>query len=271
MGSLLCAIASYLDARAQNGVWLVRIDDIDPPRELPSAADAILKTLEAHDLLWDETVLYQSTRLAAYQETLDQLIEKKALYPCICSRKQSRTKLNLYSGHCRNCLFPCDQSHAIRVNITEPNIVFEDRIQRRCEFVSGTDIDDFVVKRRDGYFAYQLAATADDLFQNISHVVRGADLLDSSARQIYLMQLLGKKIPQYAHIPVLINNQQQKLSKQNLAPALNDQQARANILYCLEKLGQKIPDDTAQAPELLQWASQNWHPESIPGILALPY
>ena len=271
IGSLLCAVASYLDARSQNGVWLVRIDDIDPPRELPGAADAILRSLEAHGLQWDEPVLLQSTRLPAYQETLDQLAQKQALYPCTCSRKQSRTELKLYSGHCRNCSLPCHKAHAVRVRLNSSGTVFEDRIQGRCEFLPDVDIDDFVVRRRDGYFSYQLAATTDDLFQKISHVVRGVDLLDSSARQLYLMNLLGEPAPQYAHIPVLINTQQQKLSKQNLAPALDDQQAVANLLYCLRKLEQPVPTDVepAQITELLQWAAKNWRPEQIPATLSI--
>lgn len=271
IGSLLCAVASYLDARSQNGVWLVRIDDIDPPRELPGATKAILRSLEMHGLQWDESVLLQSTRLPAYQETLDQLARKQVLYPCTCSRKQSRTELKLYSGHCRKRSFPCHESHAIRVRLNSPGIVFEDRIQGRCEFLPDLDVDDFVMRRRDGYFSYQLAAVTDDLFQNISHVVRGVDLLDSSARQLYLMNLLGEPVPQYAHIPVLINAQQQKLSKQNLASALDDQQAVANLLYCLRKLEQPVPADvgTAQVTELLQWATKNWRPERIPATLSI--
>ncbi|MBV1914566.1 MAG: tRNA glutamyl-Q(34) synthetase GluQRS [Pseudomonadales bacterium] len=271
LGSLLTAVASYLDARSEDGIWLVRIDDIDPPRELPGASDAILQSLELHGLHWDDSVLYQSTRLPAYQETLDQLIQQKAVYPCTCSRKQSRTERNLYSGHCRNGSFPRRDSHAIRVRFNTSSIGFLDRIQGRCEFLPGIDIDDFVVKRRDGYFSYQLAATADDLFQDISHVVRGVDLLDSSARQIYLMNLLGAPTPQYAHIPVLVNDQQQKLSKQNLAPALDDQQATSNLLYCLDKLEQPVPPEPESAgpAELLQWAAKHWHPERIPASLSI--
>ncbi|MDF1643710.1 MAG: tRNA glutamyl-Q(34) synthetase GluQRS [Pseudomonadales bacterium] len=271
IGSLLCAVASYLDARSQGGVWLVRIDDIDPPRELPGATDAILRSLEIHGLQWDESVLLQSTRLPAYQEVLDQLARKQALYPCTCSRKQSRTELKLYSGHCRNDSFPCHQPHAVRVRLNSPGIVFEDRVQGHCEFLPDLDIDDFVVRRRDGYFSYQLAAMVDDLYQNISHVVRGVDLLDSSARQLYLMLLLDEQGPQYAHIPVLVNAQQQKLSKQNLASALDDQKAVANLLYCLRKLEQPVPADVApaQVTELLQWAAKNWRPERIPATLSI--
>jgi len=161
--------------------------------------------------------------------------------------------------------------------------VFNDQIQGPCEFVTGIDIDDFVLKRRDGYFAYQLAAAVDDQHQGISHVVRGADLLDSSARQIYLISVLTQKTlspqttslvqttPQYAHIPVLVNARRQKLSKQNLAPALNNQQPMANLLYCLAQLQQPAPDavDFGHVSELLQWAAENWHPERIPASLAI--
>jgi len=271
IGSLLTAIASYLDARSNDGIWLVRIDDIDPPRELAGASDAILQALEAHGLHWDESVLYQSTQSASYQGLLDQLVQHKMAYPCSCSRKQSRTQHNLYSGHCRNRSLPGNETDAIRVQIENSSIDFEDQIQGHCQFRLDIDIDDFVVKRRDGYFSYQLAATADDLRQNITHVVRGSDLLDSSARQIYLMGKLGHQTPQYAHIPVLINSNQQKLSKQNLAPALDDQQAVANILYCLRKLEQPVPSmpDSAQPAELLQWAAKHWHPERIPASLSI--
>jgi len=271
IGSLLCALASYLDARSVNGIWLIRIDDIDPPREQPGASDAILRTLEAHGLLWDESVLYQSTRLAEYRETMDRLLNKDLLYPCTCSRKQSRTEHNLYSGHCSQNTFPCDELHSIRARIGGSELGFEDRIQGPCAFKPGLDLDDFVVKRRDGLFSYQLAATADDLFQRITHVVRGSDLLDSSARQIYLMKLLEHKAPSYAHIPVLINDQQQKLSKQNLAPALDDQQAADNLLYCLGKLQQTIPEGAETAPpaEILDWAAKHWNPQRIPTSVSI--
>lgn len=245
-GSLVCALASYLDAKRHGGQWLLRIEDIDPPREQPGAADAIKRTLEAHGLYWDGEVRYQSQRSDAYWECLNELKKLDLVYPCNCTRARLASLNGPYDGHCRRHPPPAGEACALRLKVIElpeafrqvnNNIEFRDRIcgaqSENIEMISG----DFVTHRKDGLFAYQLAVVVDDIDQGVTDVVRGDDLLDTTARQIFLYHILGKTPPSYAHIPVIKDAQGNKLSKQNHAPAVDDSTPVENLQRALTCLG----------------------------------
>jgi glutamyl-Q tRNA(Asp) synthetase len=245
-GSLVCALASYLDAKRHNGKWLLRIEDIDPPREQRGAADSIKRTLEAHGLFWDEEVRYQSQRSEAYWACLNELKKLGLLYKCNCTRARLSPLNGRYDGHCRHHPPTTDEPCALRLKVSDlppefrhirNTIEFNDRIQgiqkENVDEVSG----DFVIHRKDGFFAYQLAVVVDDVDQGITDIVRGNDLLDTTARQIFLYHILGKTPPRYAHIPVVVDDHGNKLSKQNHAPAVDAKQARSNISNALVFLG----------------------------------
>ena len=265
-GSLLAALASYLDARAHQGRWLLRIEDLDPPREHPGAREQIPRTLENFGLHWDGTLCYQSDRLHLYLEALDQLITDQHAYRCGCSRKQvqQRTGQPVYDSYCLLNPPNSEQDSAWRAAHKQAEICFDDEIQGPQHFPL-EESGDFVIKRKDGLFAYQLAVVVDDAAQGITHIVRGSDLLDETPRQIHLQDLLGYSEPRYSHIPVANNAAGQKLSKQNLAQPLDEQRPVPQIIEALRFLGQQPPPELHDAtlPELLQWAEENWHPEQI--------
>jgi len=274
-GSLVAALASFLDVRAQGGRWLVRMEDIDPPREQPGTADIILHCLDAHHLHWDGPVLYQSTRHEAYGAALQQLAQQQLTYRCICSRQTLQDEA-IYNGHCRALHHDANTMAAIRLNVEkslhalhiDPVITFHDLLQGTQQQNLLTEVGDFVIHRKDSLFAYQLAVVVDDIFQNITHVIRGTDLLDSTARQILLFKLLGTTAPAFGHIPLVLNPQGQKLSKQNLAPALDNQQVSENLYRALCFLGQAPPPSLLQEPPatLLDWALQHWQLASLKSV-----
>ena len=265
-GSLLGALASYLDARAHAGLWLVRIEDIDPPREVDGAADAILDCLRAHGLQWDGEVSYQSERSAAYRAALDGLLAEGRAFYCTCSRTELAQHGGIYAGRCRACRRRPAAPHAVRLRVDTGVIEFIDRIQGRMAQDLALEVGDFVLLRKEGLPAYQLAVTVDDAAQGVTHVVRGSDLLDSTARQIFLQQSLGFSTPRYAHIPVIANAAGQKLSKQTFAPALDNAAALQNLLAALDFLGQPPPDDTHRRSlaTVLTWAIAHWQLERVP-------
>jgi glutamyl-Q tRNA(Asp) synthetase len=271
-GSLVAAVASFLDARAAGGRWLVRMEDLDRPRCEPGAADTILRQLEAYGLAWDGDVLVQSQRDDAYAAALDALKAQGAVYPCACTRSQLADAPRnhegeiLYPGTCRNGLPPGAVARAWRVRVEAVNTHFGDRIHGALQQDLAHEVGDFIVKRADGLFAYQLAVVVDDAFQGITHVVRGADLLWNTPRQIYLQTLLGLPTPVYAHVPLITNSAGQKLSKQTLAPALPERGHGAVLTQALATLGHPPPDELAGAEpaELLAWASAHWQVENVP-------
>lgn len=274
-GSLVTALASYLDAKAQHGQWLVRMEDLDPPREQPGAADLILRTLEAHGLEWDETPLYQSTRHAAYEETLARLIAQELAYPCNCSRQQLAAMGGIYDGRCRNCRWDSSHPQATRLKVYQiPNhpcadiVEFVDLFQGPQQQNLRTQAGDQILKRRDGFYAYQLAVVVDDIAQRISHIIRGSDLLEVTARQLRLFDLLGAARPSYGHIPLALQANGQKLSKQNQAKPLDDNKAGRNLWHGLAFLGQNPPTDLARGSTsgLLDWAQAHWQPQAITGL-----
>ena len=269
-GSLVAAVASYLDARAQGGSWLVRIEDVDTTRCKAEFAADILKTIATFGFSWDGEVVFQSRRSARYQSALERLTSRGLTYACACSRKEiadsSMAGIDgpVYPGTCaRKGLAVA--GNAIRIRTAATAISFVDRVQQcHCQQLD-RDIGDFVLKRRDSLFAYQLAVVVDDAEQQVSHVVRGADLLDSTARQIYLQKLLGYPTPSYLHIPVATNSAGQKLSKQNLAQAITDNEACGLLGDALVCLGQQTPVVTPLTPKgLLAAAVSAWDTARIP-------
>ncbi|MEM1113763.1 MAG: tRNA glutamyl-Q(34) synthetase GluQRS [Pseudomonadota bacterium] len=268
LGSLIAALASYLDARHSSGTWLVRMEDLDPPREEPGAARKILDSLIAHGLTWDGDVLWQSQRHAAYQEALKALAGSHKTFACTCTRAQIGP--DGYCGGGCNGLAPTGIPFATRVRVPVNTVVrFEDKLQGQHTERLGTTLKDFVLLRKDGLFAYQLAVVVDDAHQGITHVVRGSDLLDSTARQIFLQQQLGLATPAYSHIPVLLNDEGQKLSKQNQAPALDDSRAPSNLRVALGFLNQRKPPETDSVSTILAHAITHWDAGALPRSDAL--
>jgi glutamyl-Q tRNA(Asp) synthetase len=271
-GSLVAAVASFLDARAAGGRWLVRMEDLDRPRCEPDAAGTILRQLETYGLVWDGAVLAQSQRDDAYATALDVLKTSGSAYPCACTRSQlAHAPRNhegeiVYPGTCRNGLPAGATARAWRVRVPDVSTRFHDRIHGNLEQNLARDVGDFIVKRADGLFADQLAVVVDDAFQEVTHVVRGADLLWNTPRQIYLQGLLGLPTPSYAHVPLITNAAGQKLSKQTLAPALPEAGRGAVLALALAVLGHPAPADLERAgpAALLEWASAHWHIENVP-------
>ncbi|MBA3582432.1 MAG: tRNA glutamyl-Q(34) synthetase GluQRS [Gammaproteobacteria bacterium] len=266
-GSLITAVASYLDAKAQGGQWLVRIEDIDTPRVMRGAADDILRTLERFGLHWDGTVIYQSQRLDVYRNALNQLAAHS--YPCSCSRQELHDHCKMgrygpiYSGTCRTQAQHPAREMAIRLRTHNTAIYCSDAIQDAYAQCLESEIGDFNLLRRDGYYSYHLAVVVDDAAQHISHVVRGYDLLDSTPRQIYLQQCLGYNTPHYAHVPIALDEQGQKLSKQNHAAALNNKHILQQLLAALVFLGQ--PTIEFNTPKsILENAIKSWRIATVP-------
>ncbi|MVW76599.1 tRNA glutamyl-Q(34) synthetase GluQRS [Pseudomonas xionganensis] len=264
-GSLVAALASYLDARAVGGRWLLRMEDLDPPREVPGAQAAILKSLENYGLHWDGELVRQSERHDAYAALVDELLQRRLAYACTCSRKQLEGYQGIYPGFCREAGHAQDNA-AIRLRVPESRYGFVDRVQGQYSQHLGREVGDFVIRRRDGLYAYQLAVVLDDGWQGVTDVVRGADLLDSTPRQLYLQELLGLTQPRYLHVPLIIQPDGHKLGKSYRSPPLPADQATPMLLRALRALGQPLPDggEQARAEELLRWASQHWDASRIP-------
>ena len=267
-GSLIAAVASYLQARQNGGQWLVRIEDIDPPREVPGASDSILRTLEAHGFEWDEAVSYQSQRSEFYEDALDKLQQMDLLFACACSRKEitKQTPDGIYPGTCRQGVPAGRHARSWRVRSDARDIRFNDAIQGDIHCALSTEVGDFVLKRADGLYAYQLAVAIDDAAQGMTEVVRGVDLLSCTSQQIYLHQLLGYTSPQYIHHPVATNAQGQKLSKQNQAPALDGANPVTHLWHALTFLGQSPPTELQKSalPAIWAWAFEHWQLSNIP-------
>lgn len=257
---MLAALASYLQARARDGEWLLRIDDIDPDRSVPAAADAIQATLERFNLFWDGEIVVQSRRLERYRQALDHLRSRGWLYGCACSRKEL-AGTTAYPGYCRGKRLPASSvSHSLRLNTEKALIVFTDRLQGTFRHDLESETGDFVVRRRDGVFAYHLATVVDDADAEISEVLRGVDLLHSTPRQIHLQHLLNYPEPAYCHVPILVNAIGEKLSKQTFAHAVEANDPPATLCYLLRLLRQEPPDELADTStrEILDWAIRHW-------------
>ena len=272
IGSLLTALASYADARAQDGRWLVRMEDLDPPRELAGAADDILRTLEAFGFEWDGGVAYQSRRYDLYHEALGRLKAKGLVYPCDCSRKDWQAAARagadgfVYNGCCAG-LDPQRALHktpAWRVRVPDEIIGFDDAVVGHYAQNLAHDIGDFVLLRADGFWAYQLAVVADDAAQGITHIVRGQDLLVSTPRQLWLQRALDAPEPHYAHLPLLVNGAGQKWSKQTLAPALDLGVREALLRQVMAYLKLPAAPEVDRPQDLLAWAVRHWDMAKVP-------
>lgn len=267
-GSLVAALGSFLQARSQHGSWQVRIDDIDPPREIAGAADDILQTLIAYGLHWDGEVIYQSKNSDNYEKVLDNLASQQFSYACECTRKIIKMQGGLYLGTCRNKQLPVID-HAIRINLQKlnlPILEFNDRLQGLQTFDPASANEDFIIKRKDGLYAYNLAVVIDDIEQGITEVVRGIDLLPTTGKQLALYHLLNKKPPSYLHLPVAVTSPGKKLSKQNHALAISKSNPRPTLIAALRFLGHPVPENlqSQDCKKILAWAIENWSISRIP-------
>jgi glutamyl-Q tRNA(Asp) synthetase len=283
-GSLVTALASYLDAKHYGGQWLVRMEDIDPPREEPGADKAILESLLAHGLTWDGSVMVQSTRLEAYADILSAL--EASTYPCQCTRQRLLSLKGVYDNNCsQHLITDSNKMSSTRVKIDAldneelfsaehyPDLFQGEQIQSLAQ-----ETGDFILRRKDGLFAYQLAVVIDDIEQGVNHIIRGSDLLSSSARQRYLALLIQKRLgikstlPIYGHLPVATNKMKQKLSKQAKAKAIDNRQAFVNLCQALEFLHQAVPAEIIAHKDvttLMHWAIKHWQRKNIPQTLAI--
>lgn len=271
-GSLVAAVGSYLDAKFNQGKWLVRIEDIDFQREVPGAVSEFLFVLESLGMEWDEEVVFQSRRLEAYQKALDRLEKQNLIYPCTCSRKEiSDSSIiglggPIYTGTCLKNPSLSDKACSLRIQTNQNEIQFQDILKGPYTQKLRREIGDFVLRRADGIYAYQLAVVVDDAEQGITHVVRGADLLDSTPRQIFLQRSLGYSTPRYMHLPVVTNATGEKLSKQTNAEPIDIANALPQLVKALCFLGQKPPAVILEGdiPSFWQWARENWQVNLIP-------
>lgn len=266
-GTLIAAVGSYLQAKSNHGEWLVRIEDVDTTRRVDGADADILHTLDAFGFEWQGQVIYQSSQTEYYQQALEQLISQSFVFPCLCSRKHlAKVNSMVYPGTCRRRLLPEKKSHALRLRTNNKSICFDDAVMGKQSQNINKQCAEFIIKRRDGLFAYQLAVVVDDALQGISEIVRGADLLDCTARQIYLQQLLGYATPTYCHLPLAIDSDGKKISKSEDAAKV-DIKNREKLLYdALQFLGQQPPADLAHSTinDIWLWAVQHWKLQRVP-------
>ncbi|WP_434633747.1 tRNA glutamyl-Q(34) synthetase GluQRS [Chromobacterium sp. CV08] len=269
-GSLSTAVGSYLEARGRGGQWLLRMEDLDPPREVPGAAADILRTLEAFGFEWDGEVVYQSRRHHLYRAALEQLIASGRAYACCCTRKEIAALARrgpdgyVYPGTCRDGCPDGREGRAWRLRVDEGESVLRDRLQGEYGQNLARDIGDFVLLRADGFWAYQLAVVVDDAEQGVTDIVRGADLLVSTPRQLAVYGALGREAPGYCHLPVLTNAAGEKLSKQTLAPAIGVDDAARRLRGALARLGHAPPAECGDLAELWRWAIANWSLSRVP-------
>lgn len=268
-------MASFLEARRHGGQWLVRVEDIDPPREQPGASDEIIEALERHGFEWDGPVTFQSESRDAHDAAIHVLTDAGQGYRCGCSRRDladaPRGALGIiYPGTCRDGSDA--KEFALRVRTTDEPVAFDDQLQGSQSQTLESESGDFIVLRRDGLIAYQLAVVVDDELQGITDVVRGIDLMDSTPRQIWLQQLLGYNTPGYCHLPVAVNERGQKLSKSHGAQGLRLDATESNLFNALEMLDQEPPEGlrAADLADLWQWAHENWDISALQGRANIP-
>lgn len=271
-GSLVAAVGSYLQAKsgAATNQWLVRIEDIDTPRTIAGAASDILRTLEQFGLYWDETEVYQSQRLDFYQHHFQQLRADNQIYPCQCTRARIAELGGVYDGFCRqNTQINLDSPMAWRIKSQEVPRYFDDGVFGRVHIDAATAQEDYIIKRRDGLFAYQLVVVLDDVDQQITEVVRGADLLTMTPRQQTLFQRFRSQAPTYAHLPLAVSAPGQKLSKQNHATDIRAWPLPVSLAAALRLLGHPPPADIAagSCEDILQWARQHWQLSAVPKVM----
>ncbi|MGF1762279.1 tRNA glutamyl-Q(34) synthetase GluQRS [Aliivibrio kagoshimensis] len=273
-GSLVAAVGSYLQAKSNSGKWLVRMEDLDPPREVVGAADNILRTLEAFHLFWDDNVMYQSQRHHAYQHQIDTWLQQGIAYFCQCTRKTIKQSGGFYQGTCRD-LALTDNHRAVRLKMNHPVESFSDLKQGTILINPPLAHEDFIIKRSDGLFAYNLAVVIDDIEQGITEVVRGADLIEPTGRQISLYHQLGFAEIRYLHLPLAVDDSNNKLSKQNHAPAIDMRDKRQTLLQVFSFLGMPVDNSLKHLDleQILQWGVENWRISTLPNEskITLPF
>ena len=266
-GSLVAAVGSYLDAKVNQGKWLVRIEDIDTTRVVKGAATDILNTLDAYCLNWDENVVYQTQRLTIYQDAVNSLSKQQLIYACQCSRKQIKALGGIYQGQCKHSQLS-EQGHALRLTQCHATVTYNDLIQGRIDVDPALAHEDYIIKRSDGLFAYQLVVVIDDIEQGINRVVRGADLIEPTARQISLFKQLNAPIPQYAHLPLVVAEPGFKLSKQNYAPAISTDNPKPALIDAFEFLNLPVHSqlNDLSVEQLITWAIDEFSLTAVPNI-----
>ncbi len=266
-GTLIAAVGSYLQAKKNKGEWLIRMEDVDITRKVDGADVDILKTLEAFGFEWHGKIIYQSEQTVHYEQALGQLISQSLIFPCLCSRKQlAKSNSTVYPGTCRSRQLPEKNEHALRLLSKDISIKFNDAVMGRQSQNIKLQCGDFVIRRRDGLFSYQLAVVVDDARQGISEIVRGADLLDSTPRQIYLQQLLKYSTPDYCHLPLAVNNSGNKISKSEGATKIDLQRKEQLLVSTLAFLGQNPAEDLAKSSinDIWSWAVEHWNVTLVP-------
>ncbi|RTZ15000.1 tRNA glutamyl-Q(34) synthetase GluQRS [Vibrio aquaticus] len=265
-GSLIAALGSYFQAKSQRGQWLVRIEDLDPPREMPGASKLILETLEAYQLHWDGEVVYQSERHDLYQDQINTWLQSGQAYYCQCTRKQIKAAGGFYMATCRDLALTNHDQCSIRLRMNHPIYQFEDKRHHVLTIPTQLADEDFIIKRRDGLFAYNLAVVLDDIDQGITEVVRGADLIEPTGRQISLYKMLNQSPVSYLHLPLALDKNGQKLSKQNHAKAIDNRNPKPALLDAMSFLGFDINEEIRAAAigEIIQWGVEKWHLSQLP-------
>lgn len=261
-GSLVSAVGSYLAATSAQSQWLVRTEDLDPPREVAGSADGILRDLQSAGLKPGAAVLYQSNRTAAYEQTVDYLLETGRAYYCGCSRKEI-PESGIYPGTCRNGISAGKKARSVRFLIKPQTCIFTDKAQGIIKEAMSADSSDFIIKRADGLYAYHLAVVVDDHFQGVTQVVRGADLLNSTGKQVCLQRAMGFETPEYMHLPLVLDARGKKLSKRDCSDPVRQSAPAECIKLALRVLGQNPPAGLA-LDELWRWAESHWQEQRIP-------
>lgn len=279
-GSLIAATASYLQARVNHGEWLLRIENIDPPREFAGADQQIIESLGAHGFRWDGDILYQHDSIESCRDAITELLARDLAYPCTCSRQQIRNVARsgpvglIYPGTCRDNRHDefIEAPHAIRVRTSGVRVAFDDAVSGRLDCDISARIGDFIIRRKDGLVAYSLAVVVDDHAQGITEVVRGADLLDFTPAHLHLQNLLGLSTPNYMHIPIALNAAGDKLSKQTNAPPIDNASPAANLVRCLQFLRQTPPAKlrSATLTDIWDWSVAHWNPGHLTELRESP-
>ena len=277
-GSLVAAVVSYLQALVADGEWLLRIEDIDPPREPAGAAEQIIDALSIHGFRWSGDISFQRHNLLRFEAVAESLFQRGLAFACTCSRQTVRATARtgpvgpIYPGTCRDKTFDSRKPHAIRMRTANQHVSFEDRLQGHIDCSLDEDIGDFIIRRKDGLIAYSLAVVLDDHDQGITEIVRGIDLLHFTPAQIHLQRVLGLNTPAYMHAPIAVTQEGDKLSKQTGAPALDNQTPAENLFRCLDALGQQPPSSlrTSSVDAIWAWAANNWRPENLANCRNLP-
>ena len=273
-GTLVAAVGSYLQAKTSNGDWLLRIDDVDTTRKVEGSDVAIIRTLEAFGFQWSGEILYQTQMIDAYEAALDKLIEQSLVFPCLCSRKQLHESGagNIYPVTCRLRKLPEAEEHSLRLIAEDVTITFNDIVMGKQSQNIKSECGDFIIKRRDGLFAYQLAVVVDDALQGVTEVVRGTDLLDSTPRQIYLQQLLGYPTPRYCHLPLAVDAAGSKISKSEGKSKIEIAHREELLISSLDFLGQQVPGALSGSgiDDIWRWAMDNWDVTRVPTSKTIP-